>query len=328
MLLRSRFRIHLTCAAAALSWLAWVGTAWAQSPAWPTKPVRVIVPYPPGGPTDVVARVLFQQVSESTGQPFVLDHRPGAGGNIGAELVARSAPDGYTLLVATTAHAINASLFKKLNHDVLKDFAPVSLLTQGPLVLVTHPQFPARNVRELIDLARSKPVTFASSGNGQSTHLSAELFNTMAGIKMVHVPYKGSAPALSDVMAAQVDVMFDTSLTAMPLVRAGKLKALGVTSAVRSNVVPGVPTISESGLAGYQVLAWNGVLVPAGTPDAVIQLLNEHIRKAMQLTQVKEQFAAQGFQAASDTPEQFKVFLQKEVEQWARTVKASGATID
>jgi tripartite-type tricarboxylate transporter receptor subunit TctC len=328
MLLRSPFRIHLTCAAAALSWLAWVGTTWAQSPAWPTKPVRVIVPYPPGGPTDVVARVLFQQVSESTGQPFVLDHRPGAGGNIGAELVARSAPDGYTLLVATTAHAINATLFKKLNHDVLKDFAPVSLLTQGPLVLVTHPQFPVRNVRELIDLARSKPVTFASSGNGQSTHLSAELFNTMAGIKMVHVPYKGSAPALSDVMAAQVDVMFDTSLTAMPLVRAGKLKALGVTSAVRSDVVPGVPTIGETGLAGYQVLAWNGVLAPIGTPDGVVRLLNEHIRKAMQLPQVRDQFAAQGFQAANDTPEQFKVFLQKEVEQWARTVKAAGATID
>jgi tripartite-type tricarboxylate transporter receptor subunit TctC len=308
--------------------LAWSACAWAQSPSWPTKPVRVIVPYPPGGPTDVVARVLFQQVAESTGQAFVIDHRPGAGGNIGAEWVARSAPDGYTLLVATTAHAINASLFKKLNYDVLKDLAPVSLLTQGPLVLVTQPQSPWHNVRELIDWARRQPVTFASSGNGQSTHLSAELFNAMAGIKMIHVPYKGSAPALSDVMAGQVHVMFDTSLTAMPLVRSGKLKALGVTSEQRSSVVPGVPTISESGLAGYQVLAWNGVLAPSGTPDAIIQALNEHIRKAMQLPQVKEQFAAQGFQAASNTPDQFRVFLQKEVEQWARTVKSSGATVD
>jgi tripartite-type tricarboxylate transporter receptor subunit TctC len=308
--------------------LAWSACAWAQSPSWPTKPVRVIVPYPPGGPTDVVARVLFQQVAESTGQAFVIDHRPGAGGNIGAEWVARSAPDGYTLLVATTAHAINASLFKKLNYDVLKDLAPVSLLTQGPLVLVTQPQSPWHNVRELIDWARRQPVTFASSGNGQSTHLSAELFNAMAGIKMIHVPYKGSAPALSDVMAGQVHVMFDTSLTAMPLVRSGKLKALGVTSEQRSSVVPGVPTISESGLAGYQVLAWNGVLAPSGTPDAIIQVLNEHIRKAMQLPQVKEQFAAQGFQAASNTPDQFRVFLQKEVEQWARTVKSSGATVD
>ncbi len=317
-----------TWAVAVLSWCLGGGGAWGQSLAWPVKPVRVFVPYPPGGPTDVVARVLFQQVAESTGQPFVLDHRPGAGGNIGADLVAKSNPDGYTLLVATTAHAINATLFKKLNHDVLKDFAPVSLLTQGPLVLVTHPQFPASNVRELIEWARSKPITFASSGNGQSTHLSAELFNAMAGIKMIHVPYKGSAPALSDLMATQVDVMFDTSLTAMPLVRAGKLKALGVTSAVRSGVVPGVPTISETGLAGYQVLAWNGVLAPSGTPDAVVATLNEHIRRAMQLPQIKEQFAAQGFQAASNTPEQFRSFLQKEVEQWARTVKTSGATID
>jgi tripartite-type tricarboxylate transporter receptor subunit TctC len=328
MAMNSRIRLNMACAAALLSCMAWSVCAWAQSPPWPTKPVRVIVPYPPGGPTDVVARVLFQQVAESTGQAFVIDHRPGAGGNIGAELAARSTPDGYTLLVATTAHAINASLFKKLNYDVLKDFASVSLLTQGPLVLVTQPQSPFHNVRELIEWSRTKPVTFASSGNGQSTHLSAEWFNAMAGIKMIHVPYKGSAPALSDVMAGQVNVMFDTSLTAMPLVRSGKLKALGVTSEQRSSMVPGVPTINESGLTGYQVLAWNGVLVPSGTPDAVIQLLNEHIRKAMQLPQVKEQFAAQGFQAASNTPEQFRVFLQKEVEQWARTVKSSGATVD
>jgi tripartite-type tricarboxylate transporter receptor subunit TctC len=323
-----RFRIPWACAAVLLvGWLV-LACAWAQSPVWPTKPVRVIVPYPPGGPTDVVARVLFQQVAESMGQAFVIDHRPGAGGNIGAELVARSAPDGHTLLVATTAHAINASLFKKLNYDVLKDLAPVGLLTQGPLVLVTHPTFSANNVHELITLARSKPITFASSGNGQSTHLSAELFNALAGIKMTHVPYKGSAPALSDVMAGQVDVMFDTSLTAMPLVRAGKLKALGVTSAERSSVVPGVPTIAETGLAGYQVLAWNGVLVPQGTPDGIIQVLSEQIRKALQLPQVKAQFAAQGFQSANQTPEQFKAFLQKEVDQWARTVKSSGATID
>ena len=297
---------------------------------YPNKPVRVVIPYPPGGPTDIVARVLFQQVSEATGQQFLLDNRAGAGGNIGAEIVAKAPADGYTLLIGTTAHAINMSLFKNLNYDVQKDFAPVSLLTQGPLVLVTHPQFPANSVKELIEVAKSKPggLNFASSGNGQSTHLSAELFNTMAGIKMSHVPYKGSAPALTDVMSGQVDVMFDTTLSAMPFVKAGKLKALGLTSPVRSAAAPDVPTIAESGLPGYEVFAWNGVLVPAGTPRAVIQQLNDQIRKAMLLPQVKDKFSAQGFAASWNSPENFGVFLKNEGDKWARTVKASGATLD
>jgi tripartite-type tricarboxylate transporter receptor subunit TctC len=207
---------------------------------YPNKPVRVVVPYPPGGPTDIVARVLFQQVAEATGQQFLVDNRAGAGGNIGAEMVAKAPADGYTLLIGTTAHAINMSLFRNLNYDVQKDFSPVSLLTQGPLVLVTHPQFPANSVKELIELAKIKSggLNFASSGNGQSTHLSAELFNSMAGIKMSHVPYKGSAPALTDVMSGQVDVMFDTTLSAMPFVKAGKLKALGLTSSARSACSP------------------------------------------------------------------------------------------
>jgi tripartite-type tricarboxylate transporter receptor subunit TctC len=297
---------------------------------YPNKPVRVVVPYPPGGPTDIVARVLFQQVSEATGQQFLLDNRAGAGGNIGAEIVAKAPADGYTLLIGTTAHAINMSLFKNLNYDVQKDFAPVSLLTQGPLVLVAHPQFPANSVKEVIELAKSKPggLNFASSGNGQSTHLSAELFNTMAGIKMSHVPYKGSAPALTDVMSGQVDVMFDTTLSAMPFVKAGKLKALGLTSPVRSPAAPEVPTIAESGLPGYEVFAWNGVLVPAGTPKPIIQLLNDHIRKAMLLPQVRDKFSAQGFAASWNSPDNFGMFLKNEVDKWTRTVKASGATLD
>lgn len=301
-----------------------------QAQSYPAKPVRVVVPYPPGGPTDIVARVLFQQVSESTGQQFLIDNRAGAGGNIGAEAVAKAPADGYTLLIGTTAHAINMSLFKALNYDVQKDLAPVSLLTQGPLVLVTHPQFPANSVKELIDMAKAKPggLNFASSGNGQSTHLSAELFNSMAGTKMVHVPYKGSAPALSDVMSGQVGIMFDTTLSAMPFVKAGKLKALGVTSPQRTPAAPEVPTIAESGLPGYEVFAWNGVLVPTGTPKAIIAQLNEEIRKAMQLPQVREKFSAQGFAASWNTPDQFGAFVRHEVEKWARTVKASGATLD
>ena len=308
--------------------LLFAGPILAQS--FPAKPVRVVVPYPPGGPTDIVARVLFQQVAEATGQQFLIDNRAGAGGNIGAELVAKSPPDGYTVLIGTTAHAINMSLFKNLGYDVQKDLMPVSLLTQGPLVLVAHPQFPASSVKEVIELAKTKPggLNFASSGNGQSTHLSAELFNTMAGIKMAHVPYKGSAPALTDVMSGQVDVMFDTTLSAMPFVKAGKLKALGLTSAVRSPAAPDVPTIAESGLPGYEVFAWNGVLVPTGTPRAIIQQLNDHIRKAMLLPQVKDKFSAQGFAASWNSPESFGVFLKTEVDKWSRTVKASGATLD
>jgi tripartite-type tricarboxylate transporter receptor subunit TctC len=313
--------------------LAAVGSLFAvmvQAQSYPSKPVRVVVPYPPGGPTDIVARVLFQQVAESTGQQFVIDNRAGAGGNIGAEVVAKAPADGYTLLIGTTAHAINMSLFKSLNYDVQKDLAPVSLLTQGPLVLVTHPQFPANSVKELIDMAKAKPgsLNFASSGNGQSTHLSAELFNSMAGTKMVHVPYKGSAPALSDLMTGQVGIMFDTTLSAMPFVRAGKLKALGVTSPQRTPAAPDVPTIAESGLPGYEVFAWNGVLVPAGTPKAIVAQLNEEIRKAMQLPQVRDKFSAQGFAASWNTPDQFGVFVRNEVDKWARTVKTSGATLD
>jgi tripartite-type tricarboxylate transporter receptor subunit TctC len=310
--------------------LSLVLTAPANAQSYPNKPVRVVVPYPPGGPTDIVARVLFQQVSEATGQQFLVDNRAGAGGNIGAEIVAKSPADGYTLLIGTTAHAINMSLFKNLSYDVQKDFAPVSLLTQGPLVLVAHPQFPANSIKEVIELAKSKSggLNFASSGNGQSTHLSAELFNTMAGIKMSHVPYKGSAPALTDVMSGQVDVMFDTTLSAMPFVKAGKLKALGLTSPVRSPAAPDVPTIAESGLPGYEVFAWNGVFVPAGTPKAIIQQLNDQIRKSMLLPQVKDKFSAQGFAASWHSPENFGVFVQNEVDKWTRTVKASGATLD
>lgn len=298
--------------------------------AYPNKPVKVVVPYPPGGPTDIVARVVFQQVSEATGQQFVIDNRAGGGGNIGAEAVAHAPADGYTLLVATTAHAINMSLFSGLRYDVVKDFMPVSLLTQGPLVLVATPSFPANNVRELIALAKAKPDTlnFASSGNGQSTHLSGELFNAMAGVKISHVPYKGSAPALTDVMSGQVPLMFDTMLSAMPFVNSGKLKALAVTSPVRSPAAPNVPTIAESGLPGYEVFAWNGLLTPAGTPKAVLARLNEELKKALQLPQVKEKFSAQGFAASWETSEYFGRFLQDEVEKWTKTIRMSKAKVD
>ncbi len=297
---------------------------------YPAKPVKVVVPYPPGGPTDIVARVVSHKLAEQTGQQFLVENRAGAGGNIGAEAVARAPADGYTLLVATTAHAINPSLFKQLGYDLQKDFAPVSQLTGGPLVIVTHPSLPAKNVKELIALAKTKPggLNYASSGNGQSTHLSAELFSSMAGIKMNHVPYKGSAPALTDVIGGQADLMFDTMLSAMPQVKTGKLRALAVTSAARSSAAPELPTVAESGLPGYEAIAWNGLLAPAGTPKDVVAKLNAEVKKALEVPEVKERFAAQGFGAAWRPPEQYAAFIQSELAKWAKVVKASGATLD
>ena len=222
------------------------------------------------------------------------------------------------------------SLFRKLGYNTLKDFAPVSPLTHGPLVIVANPALPAQNVRELIALARAKPgaINFASSGNGQSTHLSGELFNAMAGVKMTHVPYKGSSPALTDVMGGQASLMFDTMLSAMPFVKSGKLKALAVTSAKRSPAAPDLPTVAESGLPGYETIAWNGIVAPTGTPKEVIARLSAELKRALEMPEVREKFAAQGFAAAWSTPEEFAAFLKAEVDKWAPVVKASGATID
>ncbi|WP_244979272.1 tripartite tricarboxylate transporter substrate binding protein [Cupriavidus plantarum] len=297
---------------------------------WPTKPIRMIVPYPPGGPTDIVARVVGQKLSERLGQTIVVDNRPGAGGNIGADTVAKSAPDGYTLLVATTAHAINMTLFTKPGYSTSKDFAPVSMLTSGPLVLVTAPSTPAKNVAELIALARAKPgaITFASSGNGQSTHLAAELFDSMAGVKMTHVPYKGSAPALTDVMAGQATVMFDTMLSSMPFVRDGKLKALAVTGTARSPAAPDVPTMAEAGVAGYEATAWNALLVPANTPPAVVNRLSDALKAVLTQEDVRARFATQGFAAAWTSPADTGRFIAREIDKWGKVVKASGATVD
>ncbi|QYY29008.1 tripartite tricarboxylate transporter substrate binding protein [Cupriavidus pinatubonensis] len=302
----------------------------AQAQSFPNKPIRVVVPYPPGGPTDIVARVVGQKLSEKLGQPLVVENRPGAGGNIGAEAVAKSAPDGYTLLVATTAHAINMTLFSKPGYDTRKDFAPVSMLTRGPLVLVTAPATPASNVAELIALAKAKPgqVTFASSGNGQSTHLAAELFNSMAGIHMTHVPYKGSAPALTDVMGGQATVMFDTMLSAMPFVRDGKLKALAITGATRSPAAPDTPTIAQAGLPGYEASAWNALLAPAGTPPAILNTLNGALKAVLQDPDVRARFASQGFAAEWTEPAATARIIGQEIDKWARVVKTSGATID
>ncbi|CAP40382.1 tripartite tricarboxylate transporter substrate binding protein [Bordetella petrii] len=315
---------------AALAAIVLAANTAAAAATWPDKPVTLVVPYPPGGPTDIVARTVAQGLGDELGQTVIVDNRSGAGGNIGADMVAKSAPDGYTLLLATTAHAINMSLFKNLGYDTRKSFAPISLLTKGPLVIVTRPDLPAQNVRELIALAKASPgkLTFASSGNGQSTHLSAELFNTMAGTRMVHVPYRGSAPAMTDVMGGQADIMFNTMLSSMPYVKDGKLRALAVTSAARSPAAPDVPTVAESGLDGYEATAWNGLMAPAGTPDAVVQKLSAALQKVLGRPDLQKQFAQQGFDADWMTPAEYGQFLDDEIRKWAEVVKVSGATVN
>lgn len=306
--------------------LAVASNAIAQS--YPAKQITIVVPYPPGGPTDIVARVIGQKLSERVGQPVMIDNRAGAGGNIGASIVAKAAPDGYTLLLGTTAHAINPHLFKSLDHDILKDFTPVVLLTSLPLGVVTHPSVPAKNIKELIALAKTKPLTYASSGNGQSTHLAAELFKSMTGTQLTHVPYKGSAPAISDLVGGQVDLMFNTLLSSMPHVKAGRLNALAVTPAKRTASAPELPTIAESGVPGYEADAWSGLLAPAGTPAAVVSKLNKEINEILQMPDVKKRFLEDGADLVGGSPEQFGRHLRNEVKKWGEVVKASGARVD
>ncbi len=308
------------------------GLAWAQTGAagYPSKTVRIVVPYPPGGPTDIVARLVGNKLAERYKQSFVIDNKPGAGGNLGAEAVARSPADGYSMVVGTTAHAINPSLFKQMNYDLIQDFAPVALLTRVPLVLVVHPDVPARTLEEFIAHARKSDgsLAYASSGNGQSTHLAAELFKSMTGVKMVHVPYKGSAPALVDVAGGQVAAMFDTMLSAMPQVKAGRLRALAVTSARRSDAAPELPTIAESGVAGYEATAWNGLLAPAGTPKEIVDELNRAVNEILRQPDLAQRLAADGADPGSGSAAEFQDFIRAELDKWARAVKSSGAVMN
>jgi tripartite-type tricarboxylate transporter receptor subunit TctC len=302
----------------------------AVAQSYPAKPITIVVPYPPGGPSDIVARLVGQKLSERVGQQVVIDNRPGAGGNVGAALVARAAPDGYTLLLGTTAHAINPSVFTTLNYNFVKDFSPVILLTSLPLVVVTNAALPVKNIQELIALAKSKPnqLAYASSGNGQSTHLAAELFKTMAGVSMTHVPYKGSAPALTDLAGGQVSVMFDTMLSAMPQVKGGRLNALAVTTATRSGAAPNLPTVAESGVPGYEAVAWSGLLAPAHTPVDIVTKLNTEINAILNQPDVRKRLLNDGADPVGGSAEQFSSHVVKEVQKWANVAKASGAKVD
>ncbi len=298
--------------------------------AYPTKPIRMIVPYPPGGPTDVLGRIVAQKLSESLGQQVVVENRPGASGMIGSELVAKAAPDGYTLLTNASIHVINPSLYPKMNFDVLRDFAPVSLIAQVPLILVVNPALPVKSVSELIALGKAQPnrLNFASSGNAAAPHLAGESFKIATGMQMQHVPYKGSAPAVADLMGGQVQLMFDSMPSAMPHVKSGKIRALAVTTAKRSPTVPDLPTVAESGVPGFDISTWYGVWAPAGTPKDIVNKVAAEMAKVLQQPAVRERLAALGAEPAGNTPEEFAAYCQSELAKWSRIVRQSGAKAD
>jgi tripartite-type tricarboxylate transporter receptor subunit TctC len=302
----------------------------AQAQEYPARPIRLVVPFPPGGPTDVLARIVATRLGERLGQPVVIDNKPGASGMIGADMVAKAAPDGYTLLANASIHVINPSLYAKTAYDAIADFAPVSNLADVPLVLAVHPKLEARSVKALVALGKSsKPsLAFASAGNATSQHLSGEAFKLAAGIDMLHVPYKGSAPALTDLIGGQVQLMFDSLPSAMPHLKAGSLRPLAVTTPKRSAALPDVPTIAESGYPGFAISTWYGVWAPAATPPAVVQRLSREIAAIVRLPEVREQFAGLGAEAVGNTPDEFTAFTKAELTKWAGIVKRSGAKID
>ena len=304
--------------------LAAAGVASAQT--YPNKAVRLVVPFLAGGSTDIVGRTVAQKLSEMWGQQAFVDNRPGGGTTIGTDMVAKSAPDGYTLLVTPAPFTINPSLLAKLPYDALTDFAPITLINTTPLVMVVHPGVPAKNVKELIALAKSKPgkLNFGSSGTGGSNHLAGELFDAMAGVKMVHIPYKGNAGALTDIVGGHLDVVYNGITSAVSLIRGGKLRALAVTSLQRSSALPDVPTLDEAGLKGFEAVAWNGLTAPAKTPRDVIMKINADVIKIVNSPELKERLKADGSDAVGNSPEQYATFLRNEIAKWAKVIKFAG----
>jgi tripartite-type tricarboxylate transporter receptor subunit TctC len=310
---------------------AFASTLAAAQGTYPNKPIRMIVPFPPAGSTDLSARAVADKLSQRLGQPVVIENKPGAGGNIGGDQAAKSAPDGYTLFVGTVGtNAINKALYSKMPFDHQKDFASVVLLSKTPNVLVVHPDLPAKSVAELIALAKAKPneLTFASSGNGTSIHLSGELFKSMAGVQMQHVPYKGSGPMLIDVMGGRVNLTFDNLSAAIQHIRAGKLRPLAITTATRAPSLPDVPTVAEAGVPGYESSSWNAIFVPAGTPKPVIERLNKELDAILKSKETVQFFADQGAESGGGTPEALDELVRTETDKWAKAVKASGAKVD
>jgi len=315
------FHVSKACALAALAISA------AHAEVYPSKPVRMIVAYPPGGGTDIVGRMVAQKLGEALGQPVVVENRGGASGNIGTELAARAVPDGYTVLMGNVApNAINVSLFRNLPYDPVADFAPVTLVASTPNILVVHPTTPARTVKEVIALAKAKPgaLNFASAGVGSSSHLAGELFRILAGADIVHVPYKGAGPAMVDVLSGQVQLYFATMPAAMPHVKSGKLAPVAVTSARRSQALPGLPTIAESGVSGYEASTWYGLLAPARTPGAAVARLHQGVVKILADAAVREKLADQGFEPVGDSPGEFAAYIKSEIAKWGKVIRDAG----
>ncbi len=314
--------------------MAWLlASLWccaAQAQTYPTKPVRIIVPFAAGGPADIYARAIGQKLQDSLGQTFVIDDRPGAGAVIGTEAAAKTPADGYTLLMMSNTHTVNESLLKIKPYDLLRDFTPVAAVNYSDLVMVVHPSVQASTLKEFIDLAKAKPGTlnYASSGPGTPYHMAGELFKSMAGVDVVHVPYKGSAGARTDVMGGQVQMMFDAVTTMTPLVRSGRLRALGTTGLARSSVLTDVPTVAEAGVPQYEATIWLGIMAPAGTPKAIVDKLNAEINKVLANTEVKDAWGKQGAITMSMSPEQFGKHLRADIEKWARIVKSAAINVD
>jgi len=304
--------------------------ALAAAQAYPTRPVRIVIPLSPGGTTDVPGRIIAQRLSEALGQQFFVENRAGAGGTIGADYVAKSKPDGYTLLLTATPHVITANLYKNLPYHALSDFAPVIRIASGPYVLTVHPSLGVNSVRELIALARAQPgkIDYASSGNGSAQHLVGALFAHMAGIQLTHVPYKGSGPAQQDLVAGIVKVGFPGTPIVIPHVKLGRLKALGVTTTQRSPQMPDVPTIAEAGVPGYEALVWVGMLAPLGTPHDIVMKLNGEIGKLLRAPDVQQLLASSGVDPTPTTPEEFGTYLKSEYDKWGKVVRDSGATVN
>ena len=301
----------------------------AAAQTYPAKTVRMVVGYPPGGPTDLLARIVSQKLSESWGQQVIVDNRPGASGMIGAELTVRAAPDGYTLLMVPVTYAVTPSLYPKMTYDAAKDLAPVAQVAAAPFILVVHPTLPVKTVKDLIALARSKPaqLNYASASTGGMPHLAGELFNTMTGVKMIHIPYKGAAPATTDLLAGQVSLMFNNMLSAMPQVKNGRLRAIAVTSTKRSAAVPELPAIAET-VPGYEASGWYAALAPAATPRELISKINNDMNRIMKMPDVMQRLAGDGVEAVGSTPDQFGAYLRSEIAKWGKVVQASGAKAD
>src|SRR5688572_2573973 len=314
-------RFALLLAAVAL----FVGAS-ASAQQYPSGPIRIVVPFTPGGGTDILARLIAQKLSESWGQPVVVDNRPGAAGTVGTAFVAKAAGDGHTLLIVPAGYAGNPGLYKKLPYDHTRDLAPVSWLASGPLTLVVHPSLPAKSVKELIAFARARPgeINFGSSGAGTLPHLSAELFNSVSGIKMVHIPYKGAGAAVTDVMAGRVPVYFMNILQSVSLIKAGKLRALGVTTPERTPIAPEIPSIAEAGLKGYDMTNWYGLLAPATTPRDAIVKLNAEVVRILKLPELTGRLADDGMTVVASTPERFAEFLARETDKFTKVIEAAG----